>query len=443
MSILHLPGKISLIIVSVFKELSELTEQQAFRSPIFHSLVLMVLVHLVTGCARIAYNLMAEVKFYKMLLSQESLQSFLLDKNLIINAEKANRLGIRCKNQNCSNPLSGFYDSKRRRNLSNIKGEILLEEGQNIFTINTLRCRICSTYLSPRIDGFLSYRDSLGRANCKLAPEKILQIMFHWASQRKIKDSSELLDVSKQIIIDWYNHCRALCTNSNVTHHAQRNLGGGGVIQNQDETPECVVQIDECLLRGKRLYNRGRMLEGDQNITIEEREEWRALNEDNLLDHTRNYGMRIDGPWIFGMVECHKNDDGSYSSGEIRLFKVDRRDAATLLPLIRNNVQRGSMIWSDEWAAYRAIGRDDDGLLHNTVNHSQRFITDTGVHTQNIERSWSSLKLKILKNMKGTSVGLLESHLDEFMWRSRGPSGIYQIFERVIDEAGIQNPIQF
>ena len=76
----------------------------------------------------------------------------------------------------------------------------------------------------------------------------------------------------------------------------------------------------------------------------------------------RNHGRRIEGPWVFGMMLRR--------TGELRLFHVQKRDAATLIPLIRRHVAAGTTIYSDEWAAYQNIGRiPGTHYVHRTVNH--------------------------------------------------------------------------
>ncbi|KII69627.1 hypothetical protein RF11_10214 [Thelohanellus kitauei] len=93
------------------------------------------------------------------------------------------------------------------------------------------------------------------------------------------------------------------------------------------EVPDVVINIDECLLRGKRMYNR------------EDIAEWMSMNEnsENEMDPTRNYG-RVTDPWIFGMAECIRSEGDKYKTGEMRLFKVEKRDVATVIPLIASNV---------------------------------------------------------------------------------------------------------
>ena len=96
---------------------------------------------------------------------------------------------------------------------------------------------------------------------------------------------------------------------------------------------------------------------------------------------------------------------------------VPRRDAATLLPIIERHVRPGSVVWSDEWAAYRRVQQLQSVAQHSTVNHSIEFINPTtGVHTQHVESYWNRVKTKF-KRMKGVQSTMLDSYLGEFMWR--------------------------
>ena len=80
-----------------------------------------------------------------------------------------------------------------------------------------------------------------------------------------------------------------------------------------------ICMIDESLLRGRRKYNRGRLL-------------WR--NRFPLA--RRNYGRAIVGPWIFGMVL--RRDDGTH---DLRMFDVLRRNRDTLRFILLRNLASG------------------------------------------------------------------------------------------------------
>ena len=100
---------------------------------------------------------------------------------------------------------------------------------------------------------------------------------------------------------------------------------------------------------------------------------------------------------------------------------VARRDAATLLPVIQQHVQPGTIVWSDEWAAYNSVQQLPPVAQHQSesVNHSIEFVNpSTVVHTQNIESYWNRVKTKF-KRMKGVHEQMLSSYFDEFMWRER------------------------
>ena len=74
---------------------------------------------------------------------------------------------------------------------------------------------------------------------------------------------------------------------------------------------------------------------------------------------------------------------------------VDKRDAATLLPISYARVANGSIIHSDQRAAYNHVRSLPNVAAHQTVNHLLNFVDPTtGVHTQNIGTEQVLLFLK-------------------------------------------------
>ncbi|KII71883.1 hypothetical protein RF11_13443 [Thelohanellus kitauei] len=104
-------------------------------------------------------------------------------------------------------------------------------------------------------------------------------------------------------------------------------FGNGQARGLNGELSDVVIQMDECLLRGKRMYNPGRILIRYQNIFIKNIVEWMRMNEnsENQMDPARNYGRRVTGPWIFGMAECIRSEASKYKTGEVRLFKFKKK----------------------------------------------------------------------------------------------------------------------
>jgi len=98
---------------------------------------------------------------------------------------------------------------------------------------------------------------------------------------------------------------------------------------------------------------------------------------------------------------------------------VTQRNAATLLPIIHAHVAPGTIVHSDQWAAYNQIASLPNVASHSTVNHSVTFVNPiNNTHTQNIESYWNRVKTR-LKRMKGCHAHQLPGYLDEFMWRER------------------------
>ncbi|KAL1425233.1 hypothetical protein MTO96_019385 [Rhipicephalus appendiculatus] len=132
----------------------------------------------------------------------------------------------------------------------------------------------------------------------------------------------------------------------------------------------------------------------------------RKANRGRLLTGYNYGGMSNKGPWIFGIL-C-------VSTKELRLFEVDKRDAATLGPLIAKNILPGTTVYSDEWAAYECILRlvDANGTPLNLdwhiVNHSVNFIDPaTGANTQRNESEWHKATRQLVRNGNKTTPALM------------------------------------
>ena len=171
-------------------------------------------------------------------------------------------------------------------------------------------------------------------------------------------------------------------------------------------------------MRGRRKYNRGRLLAG------------------NLAPPARhNYGQHVVGPWVFGVV-CRD----ATGKQEIRMFHVLRRNEATLRPIIQRNVAPGTTIISDEWAAYRNINIwAGFNYTHQTVNHQVHFVDPvTGANTQRIESHWGHFKTKLVRSMRGTSETLLPGHLAEHWWKKLHKGSP---FNDIVEEIARQFPL--
>ena len=115
--------------------------------------------------------------------------------------------------------------------------------------------------------------------------------------------------------------------------------------------------------------------------------------------------------WVFGIISCQYSPVRGYFEA------VERRDAATLLPIIQKCLHPGTEVHTDDWPAYRRIIGLPNVAAHRVVVHAHNFVNPrTGVHTQEVESSWSQLKLG-QKRRKGVRKEDLQIYLDERMWR--------------------------
>ena len=96
---------------------------------------------------------------------------------------------------------------------------------------------------------------------------------------------------------------------------------------------------------------------------------------------------------------------------------MERRDAVTLVPLIRKYFVPGTTIVSDQWGAYSINKDTPERHQHETVKHSLHFTDpETGAYTNSTESLWQKFK-QGHKARYGTERALLQSYMDEFAWK--------------------------
>lgn len=128
---------------------------------------------------------------------------------------------------------------------------------------------------------------------------------------------------------------------------------------------------------------------------------------------------------IFGMLE---------RNGNLVTKVVPNTQAKTLVPIIRNYVKPGSVIYTDGWE-YGGIKEEYE---QRSVDHEKHFygatyITDMGevinVSTNGIENSWSHLKRMIFGTYYHVSKTYMQRYADEFTFRHN--TRFFSNFQRI------------
>lgn len=129
-----------------------------------------------------------------------------------------------------------------------------------------------------------------------------------------------------------------------------------------------IVEVDETYVggKGKRGSKRGR---GSQNKTP-----------------------------VFGMLQ---------RKGQLIITPVPDTKRKTLEPLILKSVNKGTLIMSDEWWAYRRL---EKYYRHSTVNHGTKEYVRGNVHVNSLEGAWSLLK----RSFRGIYHRPSKKHLDKY-----------------------------
>lgn len=101
--------------------------------------------------------------------------------------------------------------------------------------------------------------------------------------------------------------------------------------------------------------------------------------------------------------------------GELRTGLTPNLSARTVQSAVRENVEPGSLILTDEHPSFRGLSRD---YVHHTVNHSAgEYVRKFYIHTNGIESVWALFKRQIVGTHHYLSPKHLSRYLGEMTWR--------------------------
>jgi transposase-like protein len=100
--------------------------------------------------------------------------------------------------------------------------------------------------------------------------------------------------------------------------------------------------------------------------------------------------------------------------GRIKTRVADRALASTAMPFLRDSIETGSILHTDESQIYSTAKNYYD---HYKVRHISENWVEHGVHTNGIEGFWSQLKRSVDGTYHAVSPYYLSSYVDEFAFR--------------------------
>lgn len=179
----------------------------------------------------------------------------------------------------------------------------------------------------------------------------------------------------------------------------------------------------------------------ERQLGITYKAAWRMGHE------IRKHMAVVDGdPQLSGEIEIDETyiggkqpgKRGRGASGKTVLFGMLQRDGdvmvkvvpnvrrKTLQPIIKENVEENSTVYTDELLSYSNLS--EQGYDHDTVNHGQGEYSRGVVHVNGLEGYWSGFK----KSVKGTHIHVSKKHLGkysnefEYRYNSRlNPEGMF------------------
>jgi transposase-like protein len=123
--------------------------------------------------------------------------------------------------------------------------------------------------------------------------------------------------------------------------------------------------------------------------------------------HILKHGRLPSGPAgkaiVMGLLERHGTDGTSKAKVQV----VAKRKRTHVVPLIKENVEEGSNLYTDQLRSYFGLV---EKYAHEVIDHTEAYVRDKVVHTNGMENFWSLFK----RSLKGTYVSVEPYHLQAY-----------------------------
>ena len=119
--------------------------------------------------------------------------------------------------------------------------------------------------------------------------------------------------------------------------------------------------------------------------------------------------------------------------GRVKASVVPDRTRDTLATKAREFVLPESMIFTDEWRLYDAVGREFKS--HRRIKHKAKVYVEGDVHTQTVESFFALFKNSVRGAHHCVSTRYLQNYLDEYTFRWNRRKEDWTIFAEILERA--------
>jgi transposase len=125
--------------------------------------------------------------------------------------------------------------------------------------------------------------------------------------------------------------------------------------------------------------------------------------------------------------------------GRLNAFYLPEGTAGALVPLVREYVTPGSMVYSDELPAYKALSKQ--GYQHRRVHHRAKVWVSGTAHINTLESFWGLLKRGISGVYHSVGSAYLQSYVNEYVFRYNHRSDEVPMFQTMLCRVEKSSPV--